>query len=134
MSIDYAALTPGQKVSTRSYRLDVDTVARYVDAVDDRSGIFDMVDEDVVVPPMAIAALSLRGVINDLSIPGGTLHTNQELEFHNAVRVGEKLKCIATLVQSSVRVGRRFMVLQMQVEDGNGRQVMTGRSTITVAT
>jgi acyl dehydratase len=79
---------------------------------------------------MAVAALSLRGVVNELRIPGGTLHVGQELEFSGAISVGETVKCVATLVQNSVRGDWRFMVVRLEVADGNGRRVMNGRSTI----
>ena len=65
--------------------MDIETVSRYVDAVGDET--FDspvMRGEDskqVCVPAMAVAAISVRGVVNDLQIPGGTLHLGQELQF-----------------------------------------------------
>ena len=130
MSIDYAALTPGQKVSEQTYRLDADTVERYVEAVEDRSGAFIRSDGQALAPPMAIAALSLRGVVNDLAIPGGTVHAGQELEFQRAVDVGETLACRATVAQNSVRGEWRYMSVQLVVEDSTGRQVMSGRSTL----
>ncbi len=79
---------------------------------------------------MAIAALGLRGVVTDLAIPGGTLHAGQELEFNGVVPVSETLKCIATVVQNSVRGEWRFMVVQLAVQDSNGQHVMSGKSTI----
>ena len=112
--------------------MEADAVTRYVEAVGDESGVFDSANKDAVVPPMAVAALTLGGVVNDLAIPGGTLHTSQELEFKGAVQVGETLKCIATVVQNSVRAGRRFLVVRLEVGDSGGRQVMSGRSTITL--
>ena len=132
MPVDYAALRPGQEISRQTYRLDPDTVARYVEAVGDQSR-FSMQPRDTApVPPMAVAALGLRGVLEDLAIPGGAVHAGQELEFSGAVQVGETLQCIATLAQNSVRGEWRFMVVQLAVQDGGGRQVMTGKSTIMV--
>ncbi len=81
---------------------------------------------------MAIAALTLRGVLNDLAIPGGAVHAGQELDFKGAVRVGETLVCRATLAQNSVRGAWRFMVVRVQAEDSTGRIVMEGKSTIIV--
>ena len=129
MPIDYSALEPGQKISDQTYRLDADTVAAYVEAVGDRSGVFDQTN-DRVCPPMAVAALGLRGVVNDLAIPGGTLHASQELEFSGAVQVGETLGCEASVLQNSVRGEWRFLVVQMTIQDGRGRQVVRGKSTI----
>ena len=130
MPVDYATLTLGQEISNQTYRLDADTVAAYVDAVGDRSGIFD-VDADLsVAPPMSVAALSLRGLVHDLDVPQGTLHAGQELEFTGAVRVGDTLTCRATVLRNSVRGEWRHVVVGLAVEDGARRQVMRGKSTM----
>ena len=76
MTVDHASLEPGQTISDRRYTLDDAAVSLYVAAVGDRSGLYEA--GDGVTPPMAVAALGLRGVVEDLRIPGGTLHTSQE--------------------------------------------------------
>ncbi len=83
---------------------------------------------------MALAALTLGGVINDLRIPGGTVHAGQEIEFYEAVPLGETIDCKATVVQNSIRRGMRFMVVRLMVENGDGRKVMEGKSTIILPT
>ena len=130
MAVDYATLSPGQRISEQTFRLDAETVASYIDAVDDRSMDWAPQGGDAFAPPMAIAAFGFRGLINDLEIPGGAIHGGQEIEFKGAVHVGETLKCAATILQNSIRRGMRFVVVRMEVEDGSGRQVLTGKSTI----
>ena len=132
MSVDYAALVPGQEISSQAVILDAATVSRYVEAVEDRSVGPASEISGGPAPPMAIAALTLRGVLTDLAIPGGTVHAGQELEFKGTVRVGETLACKATLAQNSVRGDWRFMVVRVQAEDSTGRIVMEGKSTIMV--
>ena len=132
MPVDYSALRPGQKVSEQCYVLDDSLVSSYVDAVKDETRLSSSEDGRPLAPPMAVAALSLRGVVQDLAIPGGTLHAGQEIEFRRSVHVGAKLECSATLTQNSVRGGWRFMVVELEVEDGAGRSVMTGKSTIMI--
>jgi len=132
MPIDYTALAPGDAISDETYRLDETTVARYVAAVGDGSAPISGDGRPDLAPPMAVAALSLRGVIVDLQVPAGTLHAGQELEFLRAVHVGETLNCRATLSQNSVRGERRFIVVQVSVEDGQGGAVMRGKSTLVV--
>jgi acyl dehydratase len=128
MPVDYSRLNPGQVVSEKTYVLDARTVSRYVEAVADRSAPL----EGGLAPPMAVAALSLRGVVQDLAIPGGTLHAGQEVAFDGGVRIGERLTCIATLAQNSVRGTWRFLVVELSVLDGGGHGVMSGKSTIMV--
>ncbi len=83
---------------------------------------------------MAVAALGLRGIVEDLQIPGGTLHTSQELEFLAPVKVGAKLRCEADVLQNSVRGDRRFLVIGLTINDGEGRQVLAGKSTLVLPT
>lgn len=134
MPIDYSTLVSGQEISNRTYDLDVTVVSRYVEAVADQTSLRSEADGRELVPPMAVAALSLRGVVNDLAIPGGTLHAGQELEFKKTVAIGDTLACRATLLQNSVRGEWRFIVVQLGVEDDKGREVMAGKSTIMLPT
>ena len=132
MSIDYSELVPGQPVSRRSYVLDGEVIAEYMAAVQDASELLTAPDSHPLAPPMSIAALSVGSVVRDLQIPGGSLHVGQEIDFVRAVAVGETLECEATLTQNSVRGGWRFMVLESEVQDSQGRKVMAGRSTVIV--
>ena len=132
MSVDYSQLTPGETISSRQLTLDSSTISKYREAVVDDSQLYSELDGRELAPPMAIAALGLQGVIEDLAIPGGTLHVGQELSFIGAVPVGETLTCQAKLAQNSTRGELRFIVVTMQVEDGQGRKVVEGKSTITV--
>lgn len=132
MAVDYSVLTAGQEISRKSYTMDERTVASYIDAVADESSDKIADGGNSIVPAMAIAAISLRGVIQDLEIPGGTLHAGQELEFTGIVPIGESLDCKATLLQNSIRKGWRFLVVRLEVADSSGRQVMNGKSTITL--
>ena len=128
MSVDYSQLSPGQTVSSQVCLIDAETVSRYVQAVEDRSPLA----TSEFVPPMAVAALSVRGVVNDLQIPGGTLHLGQEIEFFEAIRVGESINCSAELAQNSLRSGSRILVIGLSVTDAGGRTVMSGKATIAV--
>jgi len=130
LAVDYSKLTTDQIVSHHTYQLDEDMVEEYLDAVKDVSDLPLRDDGLRLAPPMSMAALSLRGVVQDLQIPGGTLHVGQEFEFTKAVTVGSTLECEATLAQNSVRGGMRIMVVTSTVRDGDGVEVMSGKSTI----
>ena len=129
MSIDYSKLAPGQQISNYRYTLDEELVSRYLEAVSDKSELY---VKELLVPPMSIAALSLRGVVVDLDIPGGTVHVGQELEFMEAVLVGDRLDCMATLLQNAIRKEWRFMVVKLEVDNREKRRVMEGKSTILI--
>jgi hypothetical protein len=128
---DYAELEVGTRVSSKEYDLEPELVSDYVDAVQHENGLLKDNDGREMVPPMAVAALSIRGAVEDLRIPGGTLHAGQEIRFSRAVAVGTRLSCVATLTQNSVRGDWRFLVVDCSVTDDDS-EVMTGKSTIMI--
>ena len=130
MSVDYSLLETGSKVSDQKYTLTQKEVDLYLDAVQDDSVRHTDNSGTELAPPMALAALSLRGVVIDLQIPGGTLHVGQEMEFKDPVRVGENLRCIASLSSNNIRGDWRFMVVNLSVLRSSGDEVMEGKSTI----
>ena len=132
MSRDYAALAVGDTISDRTVPVCLDSVKRYVAAVRDESGVFDPSEQQPTVPPMAVATLALRGVLDDLGIPEGTLHVGQEMAFLGDVPVDEELSCRAVISQNAVKTGFRLLAVGMDVRDRGDRQVMTAKSTILV--
>ena len=132
MPRDYAALAVGDTISDRTFPLGLDGVEKYTAAVGDESGVFDPSDESPTVPPMAVATFALRGVLDDLGIPEGTLHVGQEMAFLGAVPTGEELSCRAVISQNAVKTGFRLLAVGMDVRDRNDKQVMTAKSTILV--
>jgi hypothetical protein len=132
MPRDYAALAVGDTISDRTFQLGLDGVEKYTAAVWDESGVFDPSDESPTVPPMAVATFALRGVLDDLGIPEGTLHVGQEMAFLGAVPTGEELSCRALISQNAVKTGFRLLAVGMDVRDRNDKQVMTAKSTILV--
>ena len=130
--MDYGQLEAGQVVSSHSYCLDFALVSDYVEAVQDNSEPILADSGAELVPAMAVAALSIRGVIEDLRIPGGTLHVGQEFEFSGAVSVGQSVDCMATLSQNSVRGDWRFLIVDCQVTGEDDAEVMKGKSTIMI--
>jgi acyl dehydratase len=132
MPLDYAALAVGDTISDRTFPIDTNSVEKYIGAVRDHSGLFSGADSVPIVPPMAVAAFALRGVLEDLGIPNGTLHTGQEMMFIGVVPVGDTLSCRAKVAQNSFRAGFRFIGVGMDVRDSCARRVMTAKSTIMV--
>lgn len=129
---DYSQLKPGRRFSDRLHSLDSDSVDEYVRAVQDRNP--PLADESgrELVPPMAVAALGLRGAVEDLRIPGGTLHAGQEFAFAAAVRVGDSLRCEASIAQNSVRGGWRFLSVDCVAAGADGAAAMRGKSSIMI--
>ena len=132
-SINYSNLLVGNPISRRSYVVDRELVRLYKLAVQDKSKLLTTgsdISKVPLAPPMSISALSLRGVVNDLKIPGGTLHVGQETEYKKPVAIGETLHCEATVSSNNVRGEWRFMGVELKVTDSKGDIVMNGKSTI----
>ena len=133
MTIDYAQLQAGQRISRERLTLDAEAVGRYAEAVGDASKPVAK-DGTALVNPMAVGALALSAVINALRIPGGTVHAGQELDFGRALPVGAEITCTATVAQNSVRREWRFLVVNLTAADDEGNEVMQGKSTIMLPT
>ena len=129
---DYSQLKPGQRFSDRSHAPDSDSVDEYVRAVQDANPPLSDESGRALVPPMAVAALALRGAVEDLRIPGGTLHAGQEFAFAAPVRVGDSLRCEASIAQNSVRGGWRFLSVDCVAAGPDGAEAMRGKSSIMI--
>jgi len=130
MSLDYSLLQPGREVSRKLVDLDLEAISAYLEAVGDESLLLSRNGDETFAPPMAIAAFSLRGILEELALPGGAVHGGQELSFDRAVPIGEPLQCSGTISQNSVRRAWRFLIVAVKANDHLGRKVMSGKATI----
>ena len=129
---NYGDLEPGQEISRHRFELDDDVVDEYVAAVQDASVASTDSADSRLVPAMAVAALSVRGVIQGLGIPGGSLHVGQEFQFSAPVRIGDALESVATLAQNSLRRDWRVLIVDCQVRNQSQVEVLVGKSTIMI--
>ena len=127
--IDYGSLRVGAIISDRKHVVNINTVKSYIAAVKDMSAGFFLLNPPYCIPPMAISALSIRGAIHDLSIPGGTVHLSQEITYYESVQVDDELSCLAYLKSNNVRNEWRFLNISLEVRKST-RLIMTGKSTI----
>lgn len=124
--MDYSELQPESIISENQYQFSEDFINKYTESVKDNS------DYKNNVPPMAISALSIRGVLNDLNIPGGTVHVSQEFNYFSPVQKSDKIECLATIISNNVRGGWRFLVIKLETISENHKLIMTGKSTIMI--
>jgi hypothetical protein len=127
MPATLAALPKGHEFPPTTFTLSPEWVDAYIDAVGD-AAIRDA--GPGLVPPMAVAALSIRALIEASPLPPGTLHAGQELAFHRAVRIGEELTVAARIISRGERTGWVLMSVDLSVSS-SGEPVMTGRATVT---
>ncbi len=127
MPATLAALPKGHEFPPTTFTLSPEWVHAYIDAVGD-AAIRDA--GPGLVPPMAVAALSIRALIEASPLPPGTLHAGQEFAFHRAVRIVEELTVAARIVSRGERAGWVLISVDFAVS-ANSEPVMTGRATVT---
>src|SRR3990170_4379134 len=95
MPLTLDVLPRGHEIAPAAFDLSTAWVDEYIAAVEDDA--VRALGEDLV-PPMAIAALAIRALLDGTALPPGAVHAGQELRFLRPVRAGERL---------SARAGRR---------------------------
>jgi acyl dehydratase len=122
-------LPKGHQLPAFPFELSPEWVREYVASVEDAA--IGQIDDDFV-PPMAVAALALRALLEGARLPEGAIHLGQELDFQRPVRVGEKLHASARVVSRGERQGWVLTGVEMDVTDGDGSTVMHGRALATM--
>jgi len=127
------ALERNHQFSATSFVLDEEAVARYVEAVEDEALLrLAQAEGKAWVPPMAVAALALRSLMEEMTLPAGSIHVSQELEFVRAVETGEQIGCRAWLSHRSQRAGWWVLAVEMEGADESAQPVLAGRLTVMV--
>jgi hypothetical protein len=128
-----ADLPRGHELPVAHFRLDADDVRRYVEAVEDRSNAYGQGTEagPAWVPPLAVATMALRAILEQVRLPAGAVHTGQEVEFQRAVPVGASLRSRARVAQRSEMRGVAISVVEFDVaEEGAATPAVVGRATL----
>ncbi len=122
-------LPKGHQLPSLAFELSPEWVREYVAAVED--GAIGALDE-ALVPPMAVAALGVRSLLDGAKLPPGAIHLGQEMSFLRPARVGERLSISARVVSRGERQGWVLMGIELAVEGEDGGPVMNGRATLTM--
>ena len=127
MPATLASIEKGHRFASVQFQLSPEWVRDYVAAVEDDA----IAAVGALVPPMALAALSIRALLGQAALPRGAIHVGQELAFKRSVTVGETLMAKAEITSRGERQGWVLMGVAMTVEDQAEAPVMQGRATIT---
>jgi acyl dehydratase len=127
MTATLASLDKGHEFLPVSFDLSRRWVGDYVAAVEDAA----IASHKDVVPPMALATLGVRALLQAAGLPEGAVHVGQELAFNRAVQTGETLVARAKIVSRGERAGWVLMGLDLSITDSGDDAVMTGRATLT---
>lgn len=123
--IDYEKLITGYEFEPSRFRIDGDSMQKYLGAVDGEKSIY---EKDNIVPPMSIAALAMTAMAEGLSMPPGAVHVSQDIQFLNTVRIDEELTSYAR-VNRIVKRGKIHMLsIGINVVDANDAPVLAGET------
>jgi len=127
MTSSLASLDKGHEFPPIAFDLTMGWVAGYVAAVEDKS----IAAHEDVVPPMALATLAVRTLLESAGLPEGAVHVGQELTFLRSVQIGESLAARATIVSRGERAGWVLIGLELSITDAEDAPAMSGRATLT---
>ena len=123
--IYFTKLVAGYEFEPAGFRLDSEKVKAYLDAVDDRSKIYEELN---FVPPMAIAALAMAATSSRLTLPPGSIHVSQNMEFNNLAGIGEELTSYAVVSRILQRGRIHLITIGIKVMKQNKEIVLTGET------
>ena len=83
-----------------TFSIDTGKVSAYTKAVEDTNKIY---TDKGYVPPMAVAALAMAAMSDQMSLPGGSIHVTQEFSFTNIVHQGDRLTSQASVIRNIER-------------------------------
>ena len=112
LETDLSMLQPGYRFPMQQFRLDRATIDAYLAAVEDDTAIYR--GEGALVPPLALIALSMRGLAALLAARPGTVHISQRLAAHRPVPVDSAVTVDLAVQSRSERRG--FAVLNLDVQ------------------
>jgi len=121
---EYYQLSAGFEFPPQTYCLDSSAVALYLDAVKENNSLF---RSGKLVPPMAVTAFAMSSLSQAITMPSGTIHVSQELEFLKVVEVGDSITCHSKITRKVERGGLRLMNVDISVANQNQETVLTGR-------
>ncbi len=122
-------LSKGHEVPPFAFELSPQWVRQYVAAVEDEA--IGTLDGDLL-PPMAVAALAVRCLLEGARLPPGAIHLGQEIAFLRPLRVGQRLTVQARIASRGERQGWIVMGIDLNVETEGADPVMHGRALLTM--
>ncbi|MFC1874392.1 MaoC family dehydratase [Chloroflexota bacterium] len=123
--IEYQLLEAGYEFAPASYTLDRSGVNLFLEAVEETSRLYQATD---LVPPMAVAAYAMASLAESISLPPGTIHVSQELEFLEVAKVGDTISCQAKVMKKQERGKLHLMIIGLDVLNQDQKKVISGKT------
>jgi hypothetical protein len=125
MTVSLADLPKGHEFAETRFELTPEWVQEYGAAVEDES------NAAPDVPPLALAAFSIRALLDEAALPDGAIHVSQELSFLTRAEMSGVVVGRARVASRGERQGWVLMAMELVIKDEAGRSMMSGRATVT---
>lgn len=122
--VDFFALQQGDVLPEFSLCVEASDVRAYLDATGEPAERW-----RESVPPLALGALALAGLLEEVPPPAGLVHTSQDFQFLESVPVGQVLTGRVTVAQRSKRRGMLFTTFAIELCSSTA-VVLQGRASV----
>jgi len=126
--VSFEQLSVGFEFPSISYELSESVIAKYLEAVGEQPDFL----KSGIVPPLAIAACAMTVLSQSFTVPPGSIHASQELEFLKLVPIGATISCGGRIAQKLERGRLNLLVIEMNALNQDKEKVLTGKATIAV--
>jgi len=126
-AISFEQLVAGYEFPPTSYTLDAPIISKYLEAVGEGE---QQSQQPEFVPPLAMAAYTLKAMSESLTLPAGTIHASQDLEFLKLAPVGTTIDCHARVAQKLQRGKLNMLIIEIEALDQDRERVLSGKATL----
>jgi hypothetical protein len=116
-------LSVGRALPIVAFTLDEALIRSYIESVEDETGSY---EQKNLVPPLAIAAIAKKKLMEVLHIPDGAIQSLAIFDFWSLVRLGEMLKCRGDISEHWIRNNVNYVAVDIQINSINRRRVLSG--------
>ena len=121
--VEFKDLNAGFEFKTSEFQLDLDRVVAYLKASDSNAKLY---LERNFVPPVAVGALAMGSMMDNLVLPPGAIHVSQDFVFHRPAGIGEKLRSSSSVKRKVDRSRLQMLTITISVTDSRNQPVLTG--------
>jgi 3-hydroxybutyryl-CoA dehydratase len=127
----YADLQLGKEFEPFYYLVDIETVDRFLEAIQEEdSSIYrniELAEEwgyDQPLAPHSLAAVYARlSYLKNYTMPGGGILAKQEFQFLRPVFINDRLVCKAKVVDRFQKKDRKYVIIEINTFNQNEEQV-----------
>lgn len=117
-------LSVGRALPAVNFTLDKAMVESYIESVEDQTGLY---HHSGFVPPLAVAAIAKKKLMEALHIPDGAIQSQAIFDFLSRVKSGGTLRCSGIISEHWKRNGVNYIAVDIRVNGMNRRCILKGR-------